>query len=450
MPLTPEPIVVLGTFRGGTSCIATAFARLGVHLGAEGDFPPSDEFNPGGYWELEEMQRLGAQVFAGFGMSYFQAEPLPSNWQDRPGTSAMVEDIRALLRKHFSNETHWGWKEPATSVLLPLFREAMRLEGVTSPRYPICVRHPLAVAASQRSRIRKWGQGNAGYSSDPEFERRVEDRTVGLWVCYTLCALQESKGSPRHVVLYEEYLANPKPLLESMVKTLLSWTPSPEQMEEAVASVKPEWSHSRFTDDDFALLPPIVGRTYDLCVRASHDPAGLNAGSFDDEIESLWGLWSSILRMAKPWVMPLAEMYFSHQDRQETKRSYERFSPTGNWQTVKTKIDATPGSWVQVDPYQGPCQIWLRKVAWNIDGRQVPAGLRPGPNGNLENLGALRLTIFGPGSLMVQMPPEGTGELELEFMYTAGEVALMNVVDTAARKLQQVRQNVGVAGGLAV
>src|SRR5512142_1463363 len=101
MSLSGEPLVILGSFRSGTSCLATAVAELGVYQGAAGDFEPEDEFNVGGYWELSDMQMLNAKCLAAFGMNYFQCWRIPGDWLERPGSTDIVAEIRAVLRKHF-------------------------------------------------------------------------------------------------------------------------------------------------------------------------------------------------------------------------------------------------------------------------------------------------------------------------------------------------------------
>ena len=60
----------------------------------------------------------------------------------------MVREIRTVLKKHFEGIPHWGFKEPSTTVLMPLYREAFSAEGVVAARYPIMVRHPLSVVSS--------------------------------------------------------------------------------------------------------------------------------------------------------------------------------------------------------------------------------------------------------------------------------------------------------------
>jgi hypothetical protein len=261
MGLTSEPLVILGTFRGGTSCLATAAAALGYHLGDEKDFEPEDEFNPGGYWELVEMTELHTKVLATFGLNFFSPIHIPADWMDYPTSPDMVSKIRALLRKHFDGREHWGWKDPATTILLPMYDEAFKEEGVTSPRFPIMIRHPLSVAASQQRRQDSWG-----YKAELVYpqgrQQPITERAMGVWLHYALSSLMDTRGRQRQMISYEHFLQEPRPYVERMASELIGWQPGKEKVEAAIATVNPSWSHSKYSMDDLKSWPSIVARTY--------------------------------------------------------------------------------------------------------------------------------------------------------------------------------------------
>src|SRR6185436_18443779 len=144
MALSSNPLIVLGTFRGGTSCVAAAINHLGVFLGREEEFQPAAEQNPGGFWELRDMQKVNAGALIALGMDYFRARPLPVDWITRPGLEDFVEGLRKLLVSKFEGHDTWGWKEPASTILMPLYQEALTREGVENYSAIICVRHTLS------------------------------------------------------------------------------------------------------------------------------------------------------------------------------------------------------------------------------------------------------------------------------------------------------------------
>ncbi len=439
MSLSGEPLVILGSFRSGTSCLATAVAKLGVYQGAAEDFEPEDQFNQGGYWELSDMQMLNAKCLAVFGMTYFQCERLPGDWLQRPGSQELVNEIRSTLKKHFDGQKQWGFKEPSTTVLLPLYKEAFHAEGVSDPTFPIMVRHPLSVVASQKSRQQSFGY-TAQLSSPEGHLQPLDERTMGIWVHYTLAALKDTQGKKRLIIPYENFLKEPLPYLHGVADRLLSWKPTEEQFNAGAATVNPTWSHSNHTLEDLKGWPSIVSRTYDLSLRADKDPEGLNAGTFDPDIEELWSEWLLISDMARPIALPTAQLFIAWQGPREVERVSQKYSPTDSWQTIRVEVPAPPKANIQLDIHQLPCQIWIRKAVWHSGGKEIPIALKGGPNGIVEDLGMMRLTSFGPGAIFMQGPPSGVAELELELMVLTDQAAMMNVVGMMRSWLDQARR----------
>jgi len=440
MSLRDEPIVILGTFRSGTSAMATAYNLLGVYFGQEKDFQPADEFNLGGYWELRDQQVLHARILTVFGTNFYQIDRLPSEWKSIPGASAMVNEIRGLLRSKFSSQQRWGWKEPSTSILIPLYQEAMEAEGIKKPIYQIAVRHPLSVAASQNRRQSDWGYKEA---QGAEGTAAVEERTVGLWAQYTLSALKESKGNLRQIISYEDFLQNPKRYLQWSVSQMSDPKPTDEQMGAAIASVRPDWSHSKYTVDDLKPYSQVIMSTYDLCLRADKDPDGLTSGKYDQEIDQLWEEWVTWNKMIRPIHLPAGQSIFTWREPDGRQNGFaQRFSPTGTWQTIRIPLNAQPGTEIYIDPYQMPSQIWIRKAIWHVGDMEKKAQLGPGPNGVLEDAyGTKKLTLFGPGSLVGHIPPgHGDVEFEMEFMVVSGQVVLSEIIGTLRGRLDQVRR----------
>ena len=378
MGLTGEPLVILGTFRGGTSCLATAAAALGYYLGAEKDFDPEDEFNPGGYWELREQTDFHTKALETFGLNFFSPISIPPDWQDFPTTPDIVARLRKLMRKHFDGREHWGWKEPATTVLVPLYEEAFKHEGVASPRYPIMIRHPLSVVASQEKRQSSWGY-TAELTSPLGRQQAIGERAMGVWVHYALCSLRDTKGRIRQMISYEGFLQDPRPYVERMVDGLLGWTPGKDQIEAAIATVNPSWSHSKYSVDDLKGWPSIVARVYDCCLRADGDHEGLNSGKFDDEVDGLWKEWSVTTDMVRTPLLPVAEMSFSWQGVRGIERRSKKYSPTASTQVIRIELPAPPGALIQIDPHQMPCQLLIREAVWKVGGKKLPVGFKPGP-----------------------------------------------------------------------
>lgn len=438
MSLRGEPIIVLGMFRGGTSCLSTALAAMGVHLGNEQDFQKANEFNEGGYWELEDMQQMHVRCFYTFGMTAVGNDRLPFNWRDLPGGVQMVEEIQAMLEKHFAGHDHWGWKEPGTADLLPLYKEALAKSGVASPRYAISVRNPLSVASSRK---RQFDVKASRESGESQKQPPNEQRNVGLWVHYMLHTLKGTQGAPRHLLSYENLLQEPRKYLKRLADDLLPYEPTDEQMEAAYATIKPQWSHSKFSMNDLKTWPSIVARTYELCLRMAEDPEGLNAGKYDPETDELWDEWLAIGNMTHETRLPSGQMILSWQEAGQVQHVKQDFTPTGDWQVIRQQLQVGPGQTLQIYPYQMACQIWIKRAVWHVGGKQAPAGLMQGPTGIMEQPGMLRLTAFGPAPLLVKAPQEpGPYEFELEFLLQMDMSVMNTVAMMLAQRYEQARR----------
>lgn len=438
MSLSGEPIVVLGTFRGGTSCLSTALVAMGLYMGEPDAFQAANEFNKGGFWELEDMQAINAKGLVAFGMTYLGTDRMSEDWRERPGSEIFVSELRAILHRHFEDKQVWGWKEPATTSLFPLYKAVLTEEGLTA-RYPIMVRHPLSVAASRKRQFEIKNTDATGRVQGllpPD-----EQRALGMWVDYMLTNLREAKGSPRYVISYEDLLENPAQQLKGLAEGLLPWKPSTEQMQAGVDTINPEWSHSRFSLDDLKGWPTIVERTYDVCLRAAADPSGLNAGKFDGEIDALWDEWLTTSNMVRSTQMPPGHMLFSWREGDALKHNDHAFTPTGGWQTIRSTVTGLPGETVQITPYQMACQVWIKKAIWHVSGQEIGAPLMAGPNGILEKPGLLRLTSLGSGSVATRVPDgDGPAELELEFLLQFDISSLNAVAMTLKARLDAARR----------
>ena len=436
--LTGEPIIVLGVFRSGTSCLSTALSKMGVYLGAEQDFYPPNENNLGGYYEIRALQELDLRGYSVFGMNFYQADRLPSDWRETPGGKTFMEEVRAMLRSKFAGRTSWGFKEPGMTGLIPIYREIFASEGA-KPRYAICVRHPLSVSGSQIARQKLWGL-NPDHGQIRGLQPPIGEHTLGLWLHYTLSALKETRGSIRQVFSYEGVLADPTSNITRLGNSMVSVAPTEEQLRAAIESVKPEWSHNRYGLSDLDAWPSLISRTYDCCLRIDKDGEGFNSGKFDAEIEELWDEFNLMGRMIRPIQLPSGQMIFSWRQGDKPGFHAVKYSPTGTWQTLRVAVSAPPGSMVQIDPYQMPCQIWIRRAVW-LGATETRAQFQPGPNGVLEDLfGLKRLTVFGPGPIVTQVPPGSPQAFEIEFQIQSGHTVMNNIVGLLRGGIDQARR----------
>jgi hypothetical protein len=193
----PRPVCVLGVGRSGTSLAARALGDLGVELGSEDDMLPPSELNPGGFWELREVLELNEEILAALGGTWWQAPPRPAGWERRPELEPFVARIADLVARHFGGAARWGFKDPRTTLTLPLWRRA-----VGEFDHVICLRNPLETVAS------------AGNGLPPGAD------PVAIWTTYTCEALRLTEGRRRTFVFYEDWSIDPVAVARGLARFL--------------------------------------------------------------------------------------------------------------------------------------------------------------------------------------------------------------------------------------
>ena len=178
-------VCVLGMHRSGTSLVAGLLRHLGIDLGPDDALLPADSNNPSGYFELRELVHLNNDILAHYGGSWGELPELPPGWEDSDELAQIRDSARRLLRRRFAESPQWGWKDPRTCVTLPFWQRL-----APGLRYVICVRNPVDVAYSLRSR---------------EGEGRGLDEHALDWLRHTASALAYTAGRPRVVVHYERF-----------------------------------------------------------------------------------------------------------------------------------------------------------------------------------------------------------------------------------------------------
>ncbi len=199
-PSRGAAVVVLGAHRSGTSALTRVLAICGAALPAGLMSPQSD--NPTGHWEPLKVTRLNDRILAALG----------TRWDDVFVGSALADQAtllerwltpaRRTLRETYPANGLIVLKDPRITVLAPLWREALRLEGWT-PRFVLTRRLPQEVAASLSAR-----------SGMPR------EQGLLLWAAYMLAgeaSLREGAGA---VVDYADLLSDPVGAVSKLVATL--------------------------------------------------------------------------------------------------------------------------------------------------------------------------------------------------------------------------------------
>jgi hypothetical protein len=161
-PMTRAPrriVLILGMHRSGTSLLARLLATDGLPLGQRLlDRPAPD--NAHGYWEQAEIVAVQEALLDHFDRRWHGpngARPLPEGWLETDAARAAKARLAAIADREIGAAGGlWGFKDPRSLRLLPLWREIIA-EQALAPVFILAARDPAAVVGSlmQRNRMRR-------------------------------------------------------------------------------------------------------------------------------------------------------------------------------------------------------------------------------------------------------------------------------------------------------
>ena len=196
-------VIVIGMHRSGTSLCAHLLSVFGLDMA---DDVSINQGNERGHWERWEIVGFHDRILALFNRDWFEAThafALPRSWWADPKVRAIRDEIVVWLRGRMGNSRYFGFKDPRTSRLLPLWREICA-ELDLEPQFFFCVRHPVLVAQSLTAR------------------QDVIDREESeyRWVVYNAQAITDLGLQPVCVLPYDDWFSDAMPNLLRMTKHL--------------------------------------------------------------------------------------------------------------------------------------------------------------------------------------------------------------------------------------
>ena len=122
----PPLLLVVGMHRSGTSLLGSLLRACGVST--PGPLIPGDVHNPEGYFERADVTALQEQLLIDLERwwpSPRGMEPLPEGWLESERGEKALADLLALLHPETERQqSPWAIKDPRSSLLLPLWKEA--------------------------------------------------------------------------------------------------------------------------------------------------------------------------------------------------------------------------------------------------------------------------------------------------------------------------------------
>jgi hypothetical protein len=277
MTNTPKnrAICVLGMHRSGTSAVTRAINLLGVYLGEPEKLMPPGNDNPKGFWEHLDIVDIHERILNSLSRNYRDVWPMPDRWWTYPEIQPLQEELLIILRREFADRALWGWKDPRTCLMLPLWGEIQK-ELDVEISYVITVRNPLDIAISLRNR-----------------NNYTVNESLLIWQLHTLSALVGTKGSKRIIIRYDNLLENWKSCIKRIATTLeIPWPTNDSLLSEQMeAFLDPSLRHSQSTFENLTgnvEIPESIVTTYRLCLDAEMNTDFLNSKEFIDKIDKLY------------------------------------------------------------------------------------------------------------------------------------------------------------------
>ncbi len=226
---TTGVVVIVGMHRSGTSLLARLLDGLGVTFGPRVMTQPVPD-NEGGYWEhVDIVTAQEALLDDVLDRSWHCArglEPVAEDWWKSPEVLPYRLALTAVLERECAATPHlFGFKDPRTARLLPLWLDIFRETGI-EPAFVLATRAPDAVAGSLHRR----------QNMPPALGRL-------LWLQHTLEAVSQLDGSVRVVVDYDELLADPGAVLPRLVRALDLPEPGEDRVRELISAIDRSQRH---------------------------------------------------------------------------------------------------------------------------------------------------------------------------------------------------------------
>lgn len=183
-------LLVLGMHRSGTSALTRGLVALGAGLGDR--LLPGDPSNPRGFFEDRDVCNYNMQFMEALGQTWTSLAPIPGERLLELARSLGGQAALQLVRSKVEGVPLPAFKDPRLCRLMPFWRPVLAAADL-APSCVLPLRHPDAVARSLERRDGILLEGGRG-----------------LWLRYTLDALDGSRGLPRIMVAYERLLAAPR------------------------------------------------------------------------------------------------------------------------------------------------------------------------------------------------------------------------------------------------
>ncbi len=139
-------ILVVGAGRSGTSAVTRGLSALGVELGDH--LKPATAKNPTGFFEDEDLLRVGKQARASLGLSAESVALIDEQAWAQPRLAALRLEAVETIERRFGDAPVWCFKYAGTLRMLPFWQGVLESARV-DVGWVVAARNPLSVARSR-------------------------------------------------------------------------------------------------------------------------------------------------------------------------------------------------------------------------------------------------------------------------------------------------------------
>jgi GT2 family glycosyltransferase/glycosyltransferase involved in cell wall biosynthesis len=200
-------LIVLGMHRSGTSLGAAMLSCAGADAPRNvSGAAMADGDNETGYWEPWHLPLMHDELLREMGVSWSSPLRYPEGFFRSSKANRFAERAREILREEYDESALFCLKEPRLCRLLPLWKPVFEREGV-DPSYVLISRNPIEVARSlERRNGFHWSEASMA------------------WLRHVLEAEQQTRGSKRVFITYDQLMEDWRSVLHRIGKRLdIEW-----------------------------------------------------------------------------------------------------------------------------------------------------------------------------------------------------------------------------------
>jgi hypothetical protein len=261
-------IVVLGMHRSGTSAVARGLQVMGVELG-DNLMPPTVGNNPKGFWEDMDIYALNIEMLSALNNNWDYLTPIQPVDMEILHIRGYTFRALELLEEKTSNVKIFGFKDPRTAKLLPLWKKVFA-HSQLNVSYVVTIRHPRSVCQSLSKRD--------GF----DFEK-----SYLLWLEHVIYCLVGTVNENCIVIDYDHLMQSPKMALERVAKKL-HLNIDPAELEKFETDfLDQKLRHTVYQTNDLkfdTIVPPLVQEVYEELFGVAMDKTRLDSAPFRKKI----------------------------------------------------------------------------------------------------------------------------------------------------------------------